>query len=484
MRRLYEEVTLAAVLRRICVLLLTALAVTGAAAERAAPVPPPVIVSDVTLQMSDGVTIAATLFDPPSGAPSPAILMLHGLGGKRQDLDSLAKGLSANGYVVLTPDLRGHGASGGLVSIDGPREIQDVRAEVAWLKGRPEVNGTIGGWGLSLGGGAILRALVDGVPFDAVETVETWTDLYKALAPQNLSKSGALSQFLSSVPDDRLAPEVKAIRGDALRSRNLGTLRQFSAQRSSRQLLSRVKTPVFMLQGRRDFAFDITQAKAAMKLLRGPKRLYIGDFGHAPSTFPGPDIARMEDEMTNWFDSYLRGPRDDGLANVYELVPEAASGLVEYGTSLPATRTTAFRLRGRSTIGPEDKVVRSTGRTTRKLETFGAATVRVSARLRGGWRRVVAVLTAKPAHGSTILVSEGGVNTTGLSGSRRLTIRLIDDATKIPRGSRLTLTLAASSTAQDPGNLLYLDIPMPGAARATIGRATLTLPVLRKPISS
>ena len=71
------------------------------------------------------------------------------------------------------------------------------------------------------------------------------------------------------------------------------------------------------------------------------------------------------------------------------------------------------------------------------------------------------MLTAEPRKGSEIVVSEGGVNTTGLTGKRKLTIRLIDTATLIPRGARLTLTLASSSVAQNPGNLLYLNLPMP-----------------------
>jgi hypothetical protein len=107
----------------------------------------------------------------------------------------------------------------------------------------------------------------------------------------------------------------------------------------------------------------------------------------------------------------------------------------------------------------------------------------VKAKLSGGWSRVVAVLTAKPRRGKTIVVSEGGINTSGMSGTHTLTIRMIDDATVIPRGSKLTLTLASSSLAQDPNNLLYLDPTMPAGARISLGSAQLTMPVLRTPIS-
>jgi hypothetical protein len=47
----------------------------------------------------------------------------------------------------------------------------------------------------------------------------------------------------------------------------------------------------------------------------------------------------------------------------------------------------------------------------------------------------------------------------------------------------LRLFLASSSLAQNPANLLYLNLPMPKTARVTIGSASLVLPILRKPVS-
>ena len=78
------------------------------------------------------------------------------------------------GYAALTFDARGHGQSEGLVSIDGPREIQDVRELFGWLAAQPGVNGQrIGAFGFSYGGGAIWRATAEGVPFAAIEPAIT-----------------------------------------------------------------------------------------------------------------------------------------------------------------------------------------------------------------------------------------------------------------------------------------------------------------------
>ncbi|MDF2698383.1 MAG: hypothetical protein K0S65_6767 [Labilithrix sp.] len=65
---------------------------------------------------------------------------------------------------------------------------------------------------------------------------------------------------------------------------------------------------------------------------------------------------------------------------------------------------------------------------------------------------------------------------------KNFTIRLISQATRIPAGSRLELTLAGTSTAQNPGNLLYL-VPVPQRARITLRNVTLTIPALRAPVS-
>ncbi len=439
---------------------------------------------DLTLTMDDGVQLAATLYLPDSTPPPqgyPAVVLFHGLGGKRQDLDPIAERF-AGSFAVLSFDARGHGASGGLVSIDGPREIADTRAVFNWLAARPGIDpAAIGAWGLSLGGGAVLRSLVEGVPWAAVETAETWTDLYSALAPQNLSKSGMVFQLLSSVPPERLDPSVTAIRDDAIASRNLPALRRFAAERSSLPLLSQVRTPVLLMQGRRDFAFDLAQAKAGFRLLKGPKQLYIGDFGHSPSTFPGPDLAEVLSRGEAWFTRWL-SHAPGGPYPAVMLAPNPWHGKARTFKSLPATRTARLSFAGRNTLTGAAKAVRTSRALRAPVETFGSGRVRVTAKVSGGWSRLVAVLTAS-RRGKVTIISEGGVNTAGLSGKHTFTIRLLDDATLIPRGSKLTLTLASSSLAQNPGNLLYLNLPMPSRAKVALGPARLGLPVLRAPVS-
>src|SRR5215212_6754460 len=291
--------------RRLLVVAACALACAGAAYS----VPPPALFtkSDQIVRGYNGTPIATTLyvpgpqFDPPAGG-WPAVIMFHGLGQTRAPINELAEQTLANtGYVVLTSDHRGYGASGGLFDADGPEEIKDGVALYKWLIGRPNVDRHhVGLWGVSLGGGVVWGLLKTGLPLAAAEVYATWVDLYEALAPGNLTKSGAVSQLLSSVPSSRTAPELRRLKSSMLNSTRTEDLKAWAGRRSAENALRRIKTPVFVFQGRRDFAFGLEQGLSAYRHLGGPKRLYIGDFGHAPSNFPGPDADVLFAQSTDW----------------------------------------------------------------------------------------------------------------------------------------------------------------------------------------
>jgi predicted acyl esterase len=441
---------------------------------------------DLTLPMDDGASIAATLYTPDGAAPSggwPALVFLHGLSGNRQQMNALVEGYGfTNGpYAILTFDARGHGQSTGRVGIDGPREVADIRALHSWLAARPDVSDTtIGAWGISYGGGGIFNSLVAGVPWTAAVAVETWTDLYTALMPQGLVKSGVVVGFSSSIPAERREPSLdtvlaKAFAGDA------ANVKTWAAERSSLSKLGSVTTPVFMAQGRRDFAFGIDQGTRAFNLLKGPKALYVGLHGHAPSTFPAADSGFLMTKARAWFDCYLRQTGCDGSrASVYVASEKFAGEVARRGT-LPPVSPTFVSFPGVTTFAKSGKAVRTSAPLRKAIEVYGAPTVQTSIAASGGWSRLVAVLTARTPAGKEILVSAGGVPTK--PGAQKVTIQLINQATFVPKGSRLTLTLASSSTAQSAANLLYLDLPMAQSARARVGTATLKLPGLRTPVT-
>ena len=443
-------------------------------------------VQDVSIPMDDGVPLAATLHLPDGAPPAegwPAIVFLHGLAGDRTQMNALVAGYGFAGqsYAVLTFDARGHGQSGGLVGIDGPREIADVGAVFRWLADRPDVDANnVGAWGISYGGGAVLNSLVAGVPWSAVVTVQTWTDLYSALMPQGLVKSGLVAGLTGSIPEAKRDPSLAAVQAAAFAG-NAAVVKPWAAERSSLTKLGAVTTPVFIAQGRRDFLFGIDQGAQAFRRLKGPKVLYVGLHGHAPSTFPAADTGVLMTHAREWFDCWLRSALCDApRASVY-VAPESFSGQVaRRGATLPPASPTVVAFPGVSTFAKSGRAVRSAP-LRRAVEVYGSPTLKTSVAASGGWSRLVAVLTARTPQGKEIVVSAGGVPTK--RGVQKLTIRLASQATFIPRGSRLTLTLGSSSLAQSTSNLLYLDLPMAAAARLRVGNAVLTLPGLRIPVT-
>ena len=98
-----------------------------------------------------------------------------------------------------------------------------------------------------------------------------------------------------------------------------------------------------------------------------------------------------------------------------------------------------------------------------------APTVKVTATASGGWSRLVAQMTARTPGGAAIVVGTGGVPTA--PGKRTYTIRLNDQATKLPKGSTVEVTLATSNAA-------YADVPQPPGARLAAEGVTIAVPTL------
>jgi predicted acyl esterase len=450
--------------------------------------------TDSKVTMSDGARIAVSYFEPEGTPPSagwPAVILLHGLGMTRNKADFAnwttnilaARFLAPEGYAVLTYDARAHGESEGLFTLDGPRELADLRELLSWLTAHPNIDARhVGLEGASYGGGLVWKAAVEGLPVAAIAPVATWTDLREALAPQGHVRAGIVFAFSQDLPRARYGPEELQLLTDAIAEQNLPALRAYLASRSTRSQLGTVRIPTFMLQGRRDFAFDANQALAAYRLLKGPKRLYLGDFGHAPATNPADEFEYTAVQVRMWFDRFLKGiPNGIDKRPPIEIAPDPWGKTVSF-KALPKTRTLNFSFRGTRVLSAEGKVVRTTTR-VRHLETFGSPIVKVSFVTRSGYKHLVAVLSALKPDGTETVIADGGADTQA-SGkkSRTVAIKLQNEVTSIPAGARLRVTLGARSTVQSLRNLVYL-IPVPEGSVANVGRVSLTLRTLSKPVT-
>lgn len=102
------------------------------------------------------------------------MIMLHGIGGCKEDYLGIAKSLTDSGYNCLIYDARAHGQSGGEHCTFGYHEKEDVRATVsAILEYEPDAS--IGIWASSMGAAVALQALAiePRIKFGVIESTFT-----------------------------------------------------------------------------------------------------------------------------------------------------------------------------------------------------------------------------------------------------------------------------------------------------------------------
>ncbi len=112
--------------------------------------------------LSQGEECAAWLYPAAAGsAPTPLIVIAHGLSGTRRDrLGPFAERFAAAGVAALVFDHRGFGDSGGEPDLFDPRrQRQDWRAAIGFARSLPGIDPErIATFGSSMGGGNALAA--------------------------------------------------------------------------------------------------------------------------------------------------------------------------------------------------------------------------------------------------------------------------------------------------------------------------------------
>ena len=161
----------------------------SAFAQTVPPFTPPADLDYHTANIvSEGVRISAEVFAPKSGAGKklPAIVMGHGWGGVAAQLRRDAVSFAQAGYLVVTFDYRGWGASDSRLATAGGkqvpvREVVDPLAMTTdwlnvlhWIQAEPQFDpAKLGLWGSSYAGGHVVfaaardprvKALVSQVP--------------------------------------------------------------------------------------------------------------------------------------------------------------------------------------------------------------------------------------------------------------------------------------------------------------------------------
>jgi len=262
----------------------------------------------------------------PARTPAPAILLAHGLGGSKSDLDSEARSLAELGYVVMAYTARGFGRSGGLIHLDSPTyEVADGSKLISYLATLPQVqkdgpgDPRVGVAGSSYGGGLALLLSAYDKRVDAVGADITWNDLTQALFPNAaggqpgvFKKVWAGQLFTSAAqrrggPCGRYAPNLCAAYQQAASTGepNASILALLKAS-SPAGVINRISAPTLLSQGEQDSLFPLGQAGANARGIAAngtPVKVIWRAGGHDGETVTGDLVGYLQ----GWFDPVLLG---------------------------------------------------------------------------------------------------------------------------------------------------------------------------------
>jgi len=195
----------------------------------------------VSLRTEDGVTLAATWYEP-STRPAPAVVLVHMLQKSKRDWDSFATRLAGEGVGALALDLRGHGESSGGAQ-DYAGMVQDVRAARRFLATRGDVvPGRIGFVGASLGATIAAQAAADDPGVVSLVLLSPSLDYRGLRIEPSVRKYGGRPLLLVASDDDGYA------------SRTVRELQKPAAGVREIMLLSRAGHGTTMLTGDPDLA--------------------------------------------------------------------------------------------------------------------------------------------------------------------------------------------------------------------------------------
>lgn len=244
---------------------------------------------DVELKGADGVPLQAW-FAQPARPNGNAVLLLHGVSDNREGVGGYAQLFLGEGYSVLLPDSRAHGASGGTLATYGLREGADVQQWVSWLIATQHAK-CVFGFGESMGAAILLESLGEEQRFCAVVAESPFADFRNA-AYDRIGDKLRIGPFLAMAI---FAPTVEA----GFRYANLRYGVDF-AQVEPKEAVAHSQVPVFLIHG----TSDVNLRPRGSRLIRAgnPQRVTLWEVpgaGHCGASAAAPEEFRRR--VLGWF---------------------------------------------------------------------------------------------------------------------------------------------------------------------------------------
>ncbi len=296
-------------------------------------------VLDLEIPLSDGVVLRGRAFLPDAPGPHATILeagpywwnfvnMDHLQDAENDTLEGQRGNYSRAGFAWVVVGLRGTGTSDGCYAFMNMQDGPDVAAAIEWIAAQPWSDGNIGMAGQSYNGWTQDVVVATGPPsaLKAIVSVSGMPDLWSmatdnghpnlwAVWPELWTAGTALNAFaiashLGPNPYPHAPPVVASHLCDetavaADQTREIAEGRKGPAMRGIdlREALADSTVPAVRTVG---LAGDghIQIAQFSWDLMPSPRRLVVGQYGHATPVSQMPD---WHDQMIAFYDHHLRG---------------------------------------------------------------------------------------------------------------------------------------------------------------------------------
>jgi uncharacterized protein len=244
--------------------------------------------TDVSITTPDRVVLKGWMIVPLRTNGS-AVVVFHGLGDNRLGMIGYGELLLAHGFVVLLPDARAHGASGGSLATYGLLERNDIRQWFDFLRSRT-VAGCVYGMGESMGAAQLLQSLAAGAQFCAVVAESPFSN-FREIAYDRMGQPFHLGPWVGRTI---LRPVVEAafLRAQWKYGLNM-------QQVSPEEALSKTHIPTLLIHGQIDSNIPVRHSRRLhlrdleTELWEVPHANHCGAMATAPEEF--------EARLLEWF---------------------------------------------------------------------------------------------------------------------------------------------------------------------------------------
>ena len=283
----------------------------GATTSYAAPADAPYTAQDVTIRTAGGIALAGTLTVPRTANTqrrAPVVVTISGSGPQDRDSElagitgyrifrELADTLGRRGIGVLRLDDRGVGGSAaGPATATTADLADDVRAAIAWLRARPEVDGArLGLLGHSEGGIIAPMVAAEDSLVRAIAVLAAPSRPGHELSAHQRRYALEHDSRVAAAARDSVFRVTQAQADSMIRRADGNAWTRFWWSYDPRAVLRRVRAPVLVLHGETDRQVPIAQAEELASLLRAS-----GNPDVTLRRFPGVNHLFLEDPSGHW----------------------------------------------------------------------------------------------------------------------------------------------------------------------------------------